>query len=118
MLFVGSRAVELMREVGQTASEQVMDVKRLCDLKVSKTGNLMTGNLLLSAGGGNNRLFSCTDLTHDNTFTLVFGDTLNKVHFTLTNPPTLESSHGLLVKCRGGDEPSNPRIVTWSAGEV
>ena len=61
----------------------------------------MTGNLLLSAGGGNNRLFSCTDLTHDNTFTLVFGDTLNKVHFTLTNPPTLESSHGLLVKCRG-----------------
>ena len=32
-----SRAVELTREVGQKASEQVMDLKRLCDLKISKT---------------------------------------------------------------------------------
>jgi len=55
-----SRAVELTREVGQRASEQVMDVKRLRDLKVSKTGDLMTGNLLLSADGGNDRLFGCT----------------------------------------------------------
>jgi len=39
--------------VGQRASEQVMDVKRLCDSKVSKTGDLMTGNILLSADGGN-----------------------------------------------------------------
>ena len=55
-----SRAVELMREVGQKASEQVINVKRLCDLKISKTGDLMTGNLLLSADGGNDRLFGCT----------------------------------------------------------
>jgi len=96
-----SRAVELTREVGQRASEQVMDVKRLCDLKVSKTGDLMTGNLLLSADGGNDRLFGCTDLPHGNTFTLVFGDTLNKLHFTLAHPVTQESSNGLLVKCRG-----------------
>ena len=96
-------AVELTREVGQKASEQVMDVKRLCDLKVSKAGDLMTGNLLLSADGGNDRLFGCTDLPHGNTFTLVFGDTLNRLHFTLTNPVTLETSHGLLVKCRGED---------------
>jgi len=98
-----SRAVELTREVGRRASEQVMDVKRLCDLNVSKTGDLMTGNLLLSADGGNDRLFGCTDLPHGNTFTLVFGDTLNRLHFTLTNPVTLETSHGLLVKCRGED---------------
>ena len=37
-----SKAVELTREVGRRASEQVMDVKRLCDLKVSKAGVLMT----------------------------------------------------------------------------
>ena len=80
-----------------------MDVKRLSDLKVSKIGDLMTGNLLLSADGGNDRLFGCTDLQHGNTFTLVFGDTLNRLHFKLTNPVTLESSHGLLVKCRGED---------------
>jgi len=98
-----SRAVELTREVGQRASEQVMDVKRLYDLKVSKTGDLMTKNLLLSADGGNDRLFGCTDLPHGNTFTCVFGDTLNRLHFTLTNPLTLESSNGLLVKCRGED---------------
>jgi len=98
-----SRAVDLTREVGQKASEQVMDVKRLCDLKVSKAGDLMTGNLLLSADGGNDRLFSCTDLIHGKTFTLVFGDTLNRLHFRLTHPVTLESSHGLLVKCRGED---------------
>ena len=87
------------REVGQKASEQVMDVKRLCDSKVSKAGDLMTGNLLLSADGWNERLFGCTDLQHGNTFTCVFGDRLNRLHFTLTNPVTLESSHGLLVKC-------------------
>ena len=34
-----SRAVELTREVGRRANEQVMDVKRLCDLKVSKAGD-------------------------------------------------------------------------------
>jgi len=60
----------------------------------------MTGNLLLSADGENDRLFGCTDLTHGNTFTVVFGDTLNRLHFTLTNPLTLELSYGLLVKCR------------------
>jgi len=84
-----SRAVQLTREVGQTASEQVMDVKTLCNLKVSKTENLMTGNLLLSADGGNDRLFGCTDLKHGNTFTFVFGDTLNRLHFSLTNPVNL-----------------------------
>ena len=77
-----SRAVELTREVGQQASEQVMELKRLCDLKVSKTGDLMTGNLILSADGGNDRLFGCTDLEHGNTFTCVFGDTLNRFHFS------------------------------------
>ena len=34
----------------------------------------MTGNRILSADGGNDRLFGCTDLEHDNTFTCVFGD--------------------------------------------
>ena len=54
-------AVELTREVGRRASEQVMDVKRLCDSKVSKTGDLMTGNLLLCANGVNDiSLFDCT----------------------------------------------------------
>ena len=76
-----------------------MDVKRLCDLKLSKTGDLMTGNLLLSADGGNDRLFGCTDLIHGNTFTLVFGDTLNRLHFSLN------------TSCY-------PRIVTWSSREV
>ena len=80
--------VELTREVGQKASEQVVDVKRLCDSKVSKAGDLMTGNLLLSADGGNDRLFGCTDLPHGNTFTLVFGDTLNRFHFSLTHSVT------------------------------
>ena len=40
-----------------------MDLKRLCDLKVSKAGDLMTGNLILSADGGNDRLFGCTGNT-------------------------------------------------------
>jgi len=90
-----SRAVVLTREVGQKASEQVMDVKRLCDLKVNKSGDMITGKLLLCADGGNDRLFGCTDLIHGKTFTLVFGDTLNRFHFSLTHPVTLESSHGL-----------------------
>jgi len=33
----------------------------------------------------------------------VFGDTLKRLHFSLTNLVTLESSHSSLVKCRGGD---------------
>ena len=63
----------------------------------------MTGNLILSADGGNDRLFGCTDLPQGNTFTCVLGDTLNRFHFSLTHPVTLESSNGLLVKCRGED---------------
>jgi len=34
---------------------------------------------------------------------MCFCDTLNRFHFSLTNPVALESSHGLLVKCREGD---------------
>ena len=78
--------------MGLTASEQVREVKRQCDPKVSKTGDLMTRDLILSADGGNDRLFGCTDLTHGNTFTVVFCDTLNRLHFSLTNPVTLEST--------------------------
>ena len=63
----------------------------------------MTGNLILSADGGNDRLFGCTDLPQGNTFTCVFGDTLNRLHFSLKHSVTLETSHGLLVKCRGED---------------
>jgi len=53
--------------------------------------DLMTGILILSADDGNDRLFGCTDLTHGNTFTVVFFDTLNRLHFSLTNHVTLES---------------------------
>ena len=97
----------------------VRDSERESASKVSRTGDVMTGNLLLSAYDDSNRIIGCTDLVIDNSFSILLGTSRNKLYFVFKHqePVTLQTNHGFLVKagnddvCRLGTADDSPEIV-------
>jgi len=53
-------------------------------LKVSKTGDVMVGDLKLSIDDDNTRELGCTDLAIGKSFSVHLGDTLNRLHFEIS----------------------------------
>ena len=87
---------------------------------VKKTGDLMTGNLILSAYGGANRIFGCSDLEAGRAFTLMLGTSTNKLYFRFRREPiVLYTDNGFLVKaeaqniCRLGTADEIPEIIIY-----
>ena len=74
--------------------------------KVSKSGDTMTGHLLMSGPIGSEkvRVLGCTDLTPGKGFSLTLGNFQNQLQFERTiheheqTPVTLETTHGFLVQ--------------------
>ena len=66
--------------------------------KVSKTGDIMTGNLLLSVGGDRFRTMGCKDLRGNKQFQLLLGSTTNKMQCQSNVPITLQTTDGFLCK--------------------
>ena len=64
----------------------VRESERESASKVSKTGDMMTGNLLLSAYDDSNRIIVCTDLVIDKSFSILLGTSTNKLYFVFKNP--------------------------------
>ena len=73
-------------------------VDEQCAFKVSKTGDTMTGNLLLSIGGDRLRTIRCRNLNGNKVFDVFLGSTTNKIHCSLNHPITLETTDGFLCK--------------------
>ena len=81
--------------------------------RVSKAGDVMTGNLKLNITGSVDQVSSlgCSDLNVGKSFQLLLGNTENQLEFsfphasaakpTSPTPVTLQSSAGLLVKTNG-----------------
>jgi len=70
--------------------------------KVSKTGDTMTGNLLLlSPSPERTRTMGCKDLRGNKQFVLLLGSTLNKIQCQPNVPITLQTTDGFL--CKQGD---------------
>src|SRR6218665_1892795 len=67
-------------------------------LKVSKAGDIMTGNLLLRVGSSHGVLLGCRDLNGNKTFIRHLGNQLNKIQCWTNNPIALISTHGFLFK--------------------
>ena len=83
----------------------VRESERESASKVSKTGDVMTGDLLLSAYDDNNRIIGCTDLVIDKSFSILLGTLTNKLYFVFKpqEPVTLQTDHGFLVKAGNDD---------------
>ena len=62
----------------------VRESERESASKVSKTGDVMTGDLLLSAYDDSNRIIGCTDLVIDKCFSILLGTSTNKLYFILS----------------------------------
>jgi len=61
----------------------------------------MTGDLLLSAEGDQNRVLGCTDLAMERTFSIPLGSNTNKLYFVYRRAPVvLDTDHGFMVKTR------------------
>ena len=66
--------------------------------KVSKTGDVVTGNLLLIFGGDRTRTMGCKDLRGNKQFQLFLGSMTNKIQCQMNGPITLQTTDGFLCK--------------------
>ena len=79
------------------------------NLRVLKAGDTMTGDLRFSIGSDNVRLLGCTDLTAGKGFSLVLGNFLNQLRFSVVSagqtqtPVIMETTHGFIVQAAGED---------------
>ena len=98
------------------AVQLVRDSERNC---VKKTGDIMTGNLLIDADGNLDRILGCVNLSPEHTFTISLGNNTNRLHYRFfRDPVTLHTDNGFLIRanlqdiCRLGttDDPPEIRI--------
>ena len=94
-----NEAVSFLRVV-----QLVRDSERETEIKVSKSGDVMSGDLLISAIG-DNRIVGCNDLNTNRSFSVLLGTSTNKLYFMYLpqQPVTLETDHGFLVKTGNDD---------------
>src|SRR6218665_3765716 len=102
-----SQAVELTKDATTNnetvpANDKHLTNKKYVDdrdaLKVSKAGDIMTCNLLLTVGSSHGVLLGCRDLNGNKTFIIHRGNPLNKIQCRINNPIALISTHGFLLK--------------------
>ena len=100
--------------------------------RVSKAGDVMTGNLKLNLAGTSDpvRSLGCSDLTAGKSFQLLLGNVENQLEFSLPHasatkpaapiPITLQTSAGLLVKTKGDDvcHLSTPEIMIYEDVDI
>ena len=67
-------------------------------LKVSKSGDEITGNLSLNVGADLTRTLGCTDVSGVKVFYILLGSISNNIHCQLNQPIVLQTSDGLLCK--------------------
>src|SRR6218665_1518248 len=90
-----SQAVELTKDAPTNnetvpANDKHLTNKKYVDdrdaLKVSKAGDIMTGNLPLRVGSSHGVLLGCRDLNGNKTFIIPLGNQLNKIQCWTNNP--------------------------------
>jgi len=87
---------------------------------ISKTGDTMSGNLILSADGDNDRILGCTNLNLERSFTIPLGSNTNRLYFKfLREPVVVYTDNGFLVKvdneniCQLGTVDDPPEIIMY-----
>jgi hypothetical protein len=87
-------------------------------LKVSKTGDTMTGNLTLNVGDDLSRTLGCSDLSGSKGFAILLGSLTNQLQCQLNTPITLQTTDGFLCRRAGNDVIRFGRSSTDSRTDV
>ena len=110
----GSDAVSWLHAVGLVRGAETESAGKL-----SKRGDVMTGDLTLSIDDDEMRVLGCSDLSPNKYFCLLLGDELNRLYFILRVPVVLQTTHGFLIKvreedvCQIGTDDHPPEIVMF-----
>jgi len=84
--------------------------------KVSKSGDVMTGDLSISVGASLLRTLGCNDLSDSKGFAVLLGSDTNQIQCQLNTPVTLQTTNGFLCRHAGRDvmrlgiDADDPRI--------
>jgi hypothetical protein len=101
-LNMGGNSIENLSMTYTPAEDNDLTTKKYADeqdaTKVSKTGDIMTGNLILNVDVDRIRTMGCRDLRGNRQFTLLLGSTTNKMLCQLNVPITLQTTDGLRVR--------------------
>ena len=66
-----------------------------------KSGDIITGNIIISAAGNNNRILRCIDLSANQSFSIPLGSNGNKLSFVHRRTPVvMDTDFGFMVKAR------------------
>jgi len=88
---IGSDAVSCSQAVRLVRDSEINCVK--------KTGDIMNGNLVLSADGNKDRILGCINLDAERSFTIPLSSTINKLYYIFRREPVvLYTDNGFLVK--------------------
>ena len=71
--------------------------------KVSKSGDRMTGDLLINVGSSLLRTLGCNDLSDSKGFAVLLGSDTNQIQCQLNTPVTLQTTDGFLCRHAGHD---------------
>ena len=101
-LNIGGNSIEGLSATYTPSEDNHLTNKKYVDeqdaTKVSKTGDTMTGNLLLNVGADRLRTMGCKDLRGNKQFQLLLGSTTNKIQCQSNSPITLQTTDGFLCK--------------------
>ena len=115
-------ADKITNSAAPTADDHLANKKYVDEqdgMRVSKTGDVVTGNLFLSTGSDRTRTMGCKDLRGPKQFQLLLGNTANKILCRLNDPITLQTTDGFLCKqgendiIRFGKSSTDPRIELY-----
>jgi len=89
-------------EIGSDAVSWSQAVRFVTDSEiycVKITGDIMNGNLVLSADGNKDRILGCINLDAERSFTIPLSSTTNKLYYIFRREPVvLYTDNGFLVK--------------------
>src|SRR5678815_5113589 len=91
-------ADKITNSAAPTADNHLANKKYVDDTKVSRAGDIVTGNLLLSINSDGFRTLGCKDVGGNKQFQLLLGSTTNKMQCQANNPITLQTTDGFLCK--------------------
>src|SRR5688572_25656009 len=99
-------ADKITNSAAPTADDHLANKKYVDEqdgMRVSKTGDVVTGNLFLSTGSDRTRTMGCKDVLGKKQFVLLLGSLTNKMQCQLDNPITLQTTDGFLCKLGNQD---------------
>src|SRR5688572_14458463 len=94
-------ADKITNSAAPTADDHLANKKYVDEqdgMRVSKTGDVVTGNLFLSTGSDRTRTMGCKDVGGKKQFVLLLGSLTNKMQCQANNPITLQTTDGFLCK--------------------